>query len=107
MDTRKKKQKDDDLAAVKNYVKEVKQLSKMSPVEIGEERFLNIEELGLCENCHKLPNGRMFQGTPPLAFGLKSYFVKMGDKYFSLIDDPDMTVDEILEKINTSLKLKS
>jgi hypothetical protein len=106
MDTRTKKQRENDLAAVRNFIKECRAVYRMSPVEITEERFLNIEELGLCENCHELPNGRMYQGSPPLEYGLKGYFVKIADKYFTFIDDPDMTADEVLEKINTSLKLK-
>jgi hypothetical protein len=106
MDTRTKKQKEKDLAAVKNFIKECQDIYRVSPFEIDAEQFLKIEELGLCENCHELPNGRMYQGSPSVAYGLKVYFVKIADKYFSLIDDPDMTADEMLEKINISLKLE-
>jgi len=106
MDTKAIKQTENDLTAVKNFLENCRKLYRTEPIEIDEKEFLHIEGLGLCENCYELPNGRIFQGSPELQLGLKGYFIKVADKHFTFIDDPYMTADEVLEKINTSLKLK-
>jgi hypothetical protein len=106
MNTRKKAKKDD-LTAVENFIKRAIELSRVSPIEIDENDFLEIEALELCENCHALPNGRMFQGFPPEKMGLKCYFVKIADEYFAFIDEPNMTPNAVLEMINTFFKIEN